>query len=654
MNGITEDLVTISQSFNQGGANVVPLKGKTKQPLAGWKKWQSQRQNEDHLASMPWDRASGVAVINGPGGWHSIDIDGCDDEQLILELLNHMDLPADYEWVVQSGNGFHIWFRSDEQSDRTCEEFECAGPRCKQIELRWSGCYTAVPPSIHPSGAKYGFKNGRPTSGPQPLSSTQVLEAIRSATKLSFSPSEDFSVEPSTVHGYPWGDDPDIVEDALKCLTDSLTGAPCYKRWLKISSAVVDGVGESQGEALLKKYLPPVDADGNDYKKKRGRWLDEVTVGTLFHQAKKAGWTPPKEDSCEEELDKDNSENGDSDDLPPPTCASDVEQRKIEWIWDGFIAEGMVHILDGDPGRGKSALLLGLAASFSQGKTPSGLTIPKLNSLYVSGEDPADTVLVPRYEAAGGDLDRLHIYDTSTAGRITIPDALEMIAEQIRCRNIKFCVIDPFFSLLSQEYSKNVEQEVRAVLSAVTSVAEETKCTFFLVRHFNKKEDTSALYRGGGSIGITAQARLAYALLPHPDNEDERILAWEKNNISKRGRSDSLVFQMQGRSTDGTGEQPVMKFARKESYTAEELLNGSSRGRPPTKRKRAKSILKTKLADGERPARELRKEVEDEDFSTSTFNRAARELDVKKEKRKGTTYWELPEEVGGYSISASD
>jgi len=83
-------------------------------------------------------------------------------------------------------------------------------------------------------------------------------------------------------------------------------------------------------------------------------------------------------------------------------------------------------------------------------------------------------------------------------------------------------------------------------------------------------------------------------------------------------------------------------------------VNGTSQGRPPTKRKRAKSILKAKLAGGERPAEEIGKVVEDEDFSKTTLGRAAKDLGVNKERREDTVYWELPGEDEGYSISASD
>jgi KaiC/GvpD/RAD55 family RecA-like ATPase len=605
---------------------------------------------------MSWDSASGLAIINGPGGWHSLDIDQCDNPTFIDELLDKLDLPSDYPWVVKSGSGYHIWFQSSEQSDRTCKEFDCTDPRCKQIELRWAGCYTVVPPSKHPSGSRYTFENGEPDSIPRTVSSQAILDAISEFTKVSAAPTDTATAVHRPDGRGPWDGDPDVVEDALCHVADALGPPPDYDEWLKVTSAVVDGVGEDRGIEMLEEHFPPIDADGNDYQKKRGKWLDEVGVGTLFHQAKENGWEPPWTDSHSSGPDPSGeTPSSDSSGIPSPVSAATVEPAKISWLWDEYVAEGMVHLLDGDPGTGKSTFLLGLAAAFSRGETPDGESISPMTTLYISGEDPADTVLVPRFQAAGGNLDRLQIHGASTASAITFPSALPDIQAQIEAYGAKLCVVDPFFSLLDRDYSKNAEQDVREVLNELTDVADETDCTFLLVRHFNKKEDSSPLYRGGGSIGITAQARLAYAFLPHPKNDDERVLAWEKNNISKKDQTESLIFEMKGIETEDVGEQPVVELDRTESMTAQEIMDGKGRGRPAKKRNRAKALIKGKLQDGSRcPAGAMCDLIDGEDLSKKTLERAAEKLGVEKENDGGTWYWSLPEEEQGYDLEPSD
>lgn len=520
----------IVTTLHKAEANIVPLSKGSTDPLVEWERWKKTRQSKSELQSIQWEEATGLAIINGPGGWHCITLDGCTDSAFVERLLDRLGLPLDYEWVVKSSRGFHIWFRSTETLDETVLELECSDSRCDRLELRWAGCYTPVPvPDDHP-GQEYHFHNTSPGGPPAQLSAQKISDAA-------------------------------------------------------------DHIARS------------------------------------------------------------NESTG----FPSPVRATEVNLAKISWLWDEYIAEGMVHLLDGDPGTGKSTFLLGLAASFSNGQTPDGKSVPPMTTLYVSGEDPADTVLVPRFHAADGNPDRLRIYDAAMSSGMTFPDALPAVKATIEECNARLCVIDPFFSLLDRELSKNVEQDVRVVLSSVNKVAEETGCSFFLVRHFNKKEDSSALYRGGGSIGITAQARLAYAFLPHPENDDERVLAWEKNNISRKDQTESLVFRMNGVQTDGVGEQPVLELDRTEPVTAQEILDGKSRGRPPTKRNRAKALIKDKLRSGRRfSAREMYNMYVGEDLSKATVRRARIELGVKVEREGGTTFWSLPEEKQDFSLSPSE
>jgi AAA domain len=37
---------------------------------------------------------------------------------------------------------------------------------------------------------------------------------------------------------------------------------------------------------------------------------------------------------------------------------SDVETEQVSWLWRGWLALGKISVLDGDPGLGKSAVVL--------------------------------------------------------------------------------------------------------------------------------------------------------------------------------------------------------------------------------------------------------------------------------------------------------
>ncbi len=44
---------------------------------------------------------------------------------------------------------------------------------------------------------------------------------------------------------------------------------------------------------------------------------------------------------------------------------SDVEAQEIKWLWYPFIPYGKLTIIQGDPGDGKSTLILNIAARLS-------------------------------------------------------------------------------------------------------------------------------------------------------------------------------------------------------------------------------------------------------------------------------------------------
>ena len=49
--------------------------------------------------------------------------------------------------------------------------------------------------------------------------------------------------------------------------------------------------------------------------------------------------------------------------------ASEIEPKEVKWLWYPYIPVGKVTLLQGDPGDGKSKLMLSIAALLSKGRT---------------------------------------------------------------------------------------------------------------------------------------------------------------------------------------------------------------------------------------------------------------------------------------------
>ena len=92
---------------------------------------------------------------------------------------------------------------------------------------------------------------------------------------------------------------------------------------------------------------------------------------------------------------------------------SEIESQQIKWLWYPFIPYGKLSIVQGDPGDGKSTLILNIAAKLSMGECIDenmNITEP-VNVIYQTAEDGLADTVKPRLEAANADCSRISIID---------------------------------------------------------------------------------------------------------------------------------------------------------------------------------------------------------------------------------------------------
>src|SRR5262245_37601174 len=118
-------LIDAARQYYDWGANVNAIKKGTKGTLNTWKERDTRRQDLAELESYPWDKAGGVGIANGPGGWHTFEVDAIKDagdiasvvsDATINDLLDAIDLPRDYPWVwrARSRAGWALAFQCDD------------------------------------------------------------------------------------------------------------------------------------------------------------------------------------------------------------------------------------------------------------------------------------------------------------------------------------------------------------------------------------------------------------------------------------------------------------------------------------------------------------------------------------------------------------
>lgn len=328
---------------------------------------------------------------------------------------------------------------------------------------------------------------------------------------------------------------------------------------------------------------------------------------------------------------------------PAVTCAANIPVERVKWLWRGRIALGMVNLLDGDPGLGKSTITNDLAARTTNGDPLPGeadRTDPA-GVVFVSFEEHPGAVMVPRLVAAGADLKRVFIWDLATHG-FNLRDSLDELRTVIRNCGARLVVIDPLMAALPGELNAHRDQDIRSVMAGVSSLAEDTGAAILFVRHLNKNSGGSALYRGGGSIGIIGAARCGLLLARDPDAADgeddgSRVLAVTKCNVARP--APALRMRLVSAASPAPGvEVARIVWGDTCSDSADALVEPQEER---TEIGRALELLRNVMKDGPVLATEAQAALDANGISKRTEARAKQRLGIvaKREGVKGKWWW---------------
>ena len=307
---------------------------------------------------------------------------------------------------------------------------------------------------------------------------------------------------------------------------------------------------------------------------------------------------------------------------------SGVEPEEVSWLWPSWLALGKLALVDGDPGLGKSAMTLDLAARVSSGKAfPDGAECEPAGVVLLSAEDGLADTIRPRLDAAGADTSKIlalaTVPDEDGHDRLlSIPEDLALIEKGIRRVGARLVVVDPLMAFLSGETNSHRDQDVRRALAPLAGLAERTGAAVLVVRHLNKAAANNPLYRGGGSIGIIGAARMAFVVGKDPQDENRRVLASTKNNLAMPPQS--LMF---GLEEAESGSVRVNWLGQSE-VSAKDLLATPQDQEHADARSEAVEFLNEVLADGPVAASQVKEEAEDAGISERTLARAKKTLGV--------------------------
>ncbi len=320
---------------------------------------------------------------------------------------------------------------------------------------------------------------------------------------------------------------------------------------------------------------------------------------------------------------------------PLQTIAS-VQPREAEYLAEPYLPRGMITILAGHAGQGKTTLALWLASHVSNGDLmPGG---KPGNVYYFTTENDESIVLRPRLEAMDARLDRVMVM-RSDARQLTLTDPRLFEMHKIFDGKPDLIIFDPVQSYVGKKLDMNRTDDVRFMMDNLNKLLHATNAAVVLICH-TKKAPMGFNGRPceliNGSSDFVNAARSVCFLGRDPARPDVCVVAQEKNSLGLPGAS--LAFTI--------GEDGAVHWSDEEcELTAAQILTYSDEKRRHAARpsERAQATLRDLLAKNEKMrSTDILEACAKQGISRSAVYRARDELPIQKQRTGMGSFWSMP------------
>jgi len=308
-------------------------------------------------------------------------------------------------------------------------------------------------------------------------------------------------------------------------------------------------------------------------------------------------------------------------------CMEDIEAKEVDWLWYPYIPYGKLTIIQGDPGEGKTTMVLQIVALLTKGeKLPCDDREQKpANVIYQTAEDGLADTVKPRLMAAGADCSRVLVIDECCSSLSMTDGRLE---QAIKETGAKLLILDPIQAYLGAGVDMHRANEIRPVMKQLGDIAEKYGCAIILIGHMNKANGCKSAYRGLGSIDFQATARSVLIVGRIKDDPSLRIMAHDKSSLAPEGKP--VAFRLD--------KESGFHWEGHFDISVEELLSGDFKGQ---KLRTAKAFLANILEDGNRPQKEVEAAAQEKGIKAKTLHNAKQEMEIGSKKIGSQWYWYL-------------
>lgn len=151
-------MLEVARSYLRRGWSVVPQISGQKHPPVKWKRFQTELPQESDLEKWwgQWPDA-GIILITGPlSNVFAVDVDSTDARESLLQHLGVLPNAPTALSGSRAPDRFHLFFRHPEFPTKAKST-----PWHDKLEFRGNAGLLVLPPSIHPSGNRYAWAEGR-------------------------------------------------------------------------------------------------------------------------------------------------------------------------------------------------------------------------------------------------------------------------------------------------------------------------------------------------------------------------------------------------------------------------------------------------------------------------------------------------------------
>jgi RecA-family ATPase len=269
------------------------------------------------------------------------------------------------------------------------------------------------------------------------------------------------------------------------------------------------------------------------------------------------------------------------------TAASGIRMRGTRWVYRGRIPHGMVTLLAGREGIGKSTVSLDIAAQLTRGTLPGRYEGKPQNVIVCATEDSWSHTIVPRLMAVRADMDRVFyiaVQDENGNERgIVAPQDIRRMEEAFEQVRPALMLIDPLMAVIDGKIDTHKQAEVQQALEPLVKMCDRIGMAVLALIHVNKSTTTDPLTSIMGSKAFATLPRSVLYCLE--EDEGTFMFCHVKCNVGPKMpsigyRLQSVRFDLDPAEVED-GDEPYIESSRvvwgdEDTRTATELLEAKA------------------------------------------------------------------------------